>query len=137
MPLNPNTTIDELGVGEKQRVEIIKVLYRGAKILILDEPTAVLVPQEVNELFENLNNLKNQGVTIIFISHKLDEVIEIADGISVMRGGKHVGTVDAKTVSKSELAEMMIESHYQKFQKELRYLLMKYVWKYRHCRERN
>ena len=108
MPLNPNTTIDELGVGEKQRVEIIKVLYRGAKILILDEPTAVLVPQEVNELFENLNNLKNQGVTIIFISHKLDEVIEIADGISVMRGGKHVGTVDAKTVSKPELAEMMI-----------------------------
>ena len=85
-----------------------QVLYRGAKILILDEPTAVLVPQEVKELFENLNNLKNQGVTILFISHKLDEVIEIADGISVMRGGKHVGTVDAKTVSKSELAEMMI-----------------------------
>ena len=108
MPLNPNVTIDELGVGEKQRVEILKVLYRGAKILILDEPTAVLVPQEVKELFENLNNLKNQGVTILFISHKLDEVIEIADGISVMRGGKHVGTVDAKTVSKSELAEMMI-----------------------------
>ena len=64
MPLNPNTTIDELGVGEKQRVEIIKVLYRGAKILILDEPTAVLVPQEVNELFENLNNLKNQFLIV-------------------------------------------------------------------------
>ena len=77
--------VEELSVGEKQRVEIIKVLFRGAKILILDEPTAVLVPQEVNELFKNLNNLKENGVTIIFISHKLDEVLEIADAISVMR----------------------------------------------------
>ena len=80
--------VEELSVGEKQRVEIIKVLFRGAKILILDEPTAVLVPQEVNELFKNLNNLKENGVTIIFISHKLDEVLEIADAISVMRAGK-------------------------------------------------
>ena len=71
--------VEDLSVGEKQRVEIIKVLFRGAKILILDEPTAVLVPQEVNELFKNLNNLKENGVTIIFISHKLDEVLEIAD----------------------------------------------------------
>ena len=72
--------IDDLGVGEKQRVEILKVLYRGANILILDEPTAVLVPQEVEELFENLKNIVSQGVTILFISHKLDEVMEIADG---------------------------------------------------------
>ena len=108
MPLNTLSMIDELGVGEKQRVEIIKVLFRGAKILILDEPTAVLVPQEVNELFNNLKNLKDSGVTIIFISHKLDEVLEIADEISVMRGGKHIDTVDANTVSKTDLAEMMI-----------------------------
>ena len=100
--------VEELSVGEKQRVEIIKVLFRGAKILILDEPTAVLVPQEVNELFKNLNNLKENGVTIIFISHKLDEVLEIADGVSVMRGGKHVGTVESSNVSKPDLAEMMI-----------------------------
>ena len=75
-------------MGEKQRVEIIKVLFRGAKILILDEPTAVLVPQEVDELFKNLKEFKKNGVTIIFISHKLDEVLEIADQISVMRGGE-------------------------------------------------
>ena len=108
MPLNVNSMIDELGVGEKQRVEIIKVLFRGAKILILDEPTAVLVPQEVKELFNNLKNLKDSGVTIIFISHKLDEVLDIADEISVMRGGKHIDTVSSNSVSKIELAEMMI-----------------------------
>ena len=108
MPLNVNSMIDELGVGEKQRVEIIKVLFRGAKILILDEPTAVLVPQEVKELFNNLKNLKESGVTIIFISHKLDEVLDIADEISVMRGGKHIDTVSSNSVSKIELAEMMI-----------------------------
>ena len=108
MPLNVNSMIDELGVGEKQRVEIIKVLFRGAKILILDEPTAVLVPQEVKELFNNLKNLKDSGVTIIFISHKLDEVLDIADEISVMRGGKHIDTVSSNSVSKVELAEMMI-----------------------------
>ena len=100
--------VEELSVGEKQRVEIIKVLFRGAKILILDEPTAVLVPQEVNELFKNLNNLKENGVTIIFISHKLDEVLEIADTISVMRAGKLIDSVNNDNVSKTELAEMMI-----------------------------
>jgi simple sugar transport system ATP-binding protein len=108
MSLNTESMIDELGVGEKQRVEIIKVLFRGAKILILDEPTAVLVPQEVKELFNNLRNLKESGVTIIFISHKLDEVLEIADEISVMRAGKHIDTVESSSVSKTELAEMMI-----------------------------
>ena len=103
-----NKNIDELGVGEKQRVEILKVLFRGAKILILDEPTAVLVPQEVDELFNNLRDLKNNGVTIIFISHKLDEVLEIAQDISVMRGGIMVNTVSADGISKKDLAEMMI-----------------------------
>tara|TARA_Y100000389_G_scaffold106936_1_gene103928 strand:- start:2371 stop:3882 length:1512 start_codon:yes stop_codon:yes gene_type:complete len=108
MPLETASMIDELGVGEKQRVEIIKVLFRGAKILILDEPTAVLVPQEVKELFSNLKQLKDSGVTILFISHKLDEVLEIADEISVMRAGKYIDTVQANNVSKIELAEMMI-----------------------------
>ena len=103
-----NKNIDELGVGEKQRVEILKVLFRGAKILILDEPTAVLVPQEVEELFNNLRDLRDNGVTIIFISHKLDEVLEIAEEISVMRGGIMVNTVSSKDISKKELAEMMI-----------------------------
>ena len=103
-----NQYVDELSVGEKQRVEIIKVLYRGAKILILDEPTAVLVPQEVEELFKNLSDLKNNGVTVLFISHKLDEVLEIADEISVMRAGKMMDTVINKNVSKIQLAEMMI-----------------------------
>ena len=100
--------VDDLGVGEKQRVEILKVLFRGAKILILDEPTAVLVPQEVDELFKNLKELQKNGVTIIFISHKLDEVLKIADQITVMRGGEIVGTVDSQGIDKKDLAEMMI-----------------------------
>ncbi len=87
---------EDLAVGERQRVEIIKVLYRGARILILDEPTAVLVPQEVEELFDNLRELKAQGVTIIFISHKLDEVLEIADSITVIRAGTHGGHGEAR-----------------------------------------
>ena len=106
--INLNQYIDELSVGEKQRVEIIKVLYRGAKILILDEPTAVLVPQEVKELFKNLRDLKDNGVTVLFISHKLDEVLEIADDISVMRSGQMIDTVINNNVSKIQLAEMMI-----------------------------
>ncbi len=92
--VDPRALVEELGVGARQRVEIIKVLYRGAKILILDEPTAVLVPQEVDELFGNLNELKAEGLTIIFISHKLDEVRAIADEITVIRRGTTVGTAD-------------------------------------------
>src|SRR6476469_6570213 len=102
--------VEELGVGARQRVEILKVLYRGAKILILDEPTAVLVPQEVDELFGNLRELKSEGLTIIFISHKLDEVRAIADDITVIRRGTTVGTADPKTVTNRQLAEMMVGS---------------------------
>ena len=108
LDIDLNMYVEDLSVGEKQRVEIIKVLFRGAKILILDEPTAVLVPQEVNELFNNLKNLRENGVTIIFISHKLDEVLEIADQISVMRSGHLIDSVRNNNVSKIELAEMMI-----------------------------
>ena len=79
LDIDPDESISNLGVGERQRVEIAKVLFRGAKILILDEPTAVLVPQEVSELFTNLRELVNKGLTVLFISHKLDEVLAIAD----------------------------------------------------------
>ncbi|MDP6177915.1 MAG: ABC transporter ATP-binding protein [Acidimicrobiales bacterium] len=108
LDIHPDDMVDTLEVGERQRVEIIKVLYRGAKILILDEPTAVLVPQEVEELFRNLRELKAQGHTIIFIDHKLTEVLEIADTITVLRAGRTVTTVDAADVTAQELAEMMI-----------------------------
>jgi simple sugar transport system ATP-binding protein len=87
MPLDPDRLCGGPLVGERQRAEIIKVLYRGARILILDEPTAVLVPQEVEELFRNLRELTREGVTVIFISHKLDEVLAIADRITVIRAG--------------------------------------------------
>jgi len=106
--LNPRELVANLSVGEQQRVEIIKVLYRGAELLILDEPTAVLVPQEVEELFKNLRRLKEQGKTIIFISHHLNEVLEIADRITVLRAGQVVGTVPAKATTLAQLAEMMV-----------------------------
>ena len=110
MPIDPDRTVDRLGVGERQRVEILKVLYRGARILILDEPTAVLVPQEVRELFSNLRRLKGEGVTILFISHKLDEVLEIADSITVIRSGTTVATVDPQAVTTRDLGELMVGS---------------------------
>ncbi|HWL42331.1 MAG TPA: ABC transporter ATP-binding protein [Ilumatobacter sp.] len=110
LSVDPHDLVETLEVGEKQRVEIIKVLYRGAKILILDEPTAVLVPQEVEELFRNLRELQAGGATIIFIDHKLQEVLEIADRITVIRRGKTVTTVDAADVSAADLAELMVGS---------------------------
>ena len=91
LDVDPDQTVETLGVGERQRVEILKVLFRGARILILDEPTAVLVPQEVEELFDNLRELKAEGETIMFISHKLDEVLSIADAITVLRAGTDRG----------------------------------------------
>src|SRR5215212_3980647 len=91
--LDPDVLVEDLGVGDRQRVEIAKVLYRGATILILDEPTAVLVPQEVDELFGNLAELKREGLTVIFISHKLDEVRKVADSITVIRRGTTVRDV--------------------------------------------
>jgi ABC-type uncharacterized transport system ATPase subunit len=108
--LDPDELVETLGVGERQRVEILKVLYRGARIIILDEPTAVLVPQEVDALFENLRQLKEQGNTLIFISHKLDEVLEIADDITVMRRGTTVTSVKPADVTARELAELMVGS---------------------------
>ncbi|HET6212011.1 MAG TPA: ABC transporter ATP-binding protein, partial [Micromonosporaceae bacterium] len=102
--------MEDLGVGDRQRVEILKVLYRGAKIIILDEPTAVLVPQEVEELFGNLRGLVNEGITVIFISHKLHEVLSVADTITVMRSGTTVASVDPASVTTADLATLMVGS---------------------------
>src|ERR671914_232602 len=106
--LRPDALVEDLGVGDRQRVEIAKVLYRDARILILDEPTAVLVPQEVDELFGNLAELKREGLTVIFISHKLDEVRRVADSITVIRRGTTVGTADPRTTTARQLAELMV-----------------------------
>jgi simple sugar transport system ATP-binding protein len=108
--IEPDRLVEELGVGARQRIEIVKVLYRGASILILDEPTAVLVPQEVDELFGNLRELKAEGLCVIFISHKLDEVLSVADEITVIRRGTTVATVDPEGVSARQLAELMVGS---------------------------
>jgi simple sugar transport system ATP-binding protein len=106
--LDPDELVETLGVGERQRVEILKVLYRGARIIILDEPTAVLVPQEVDALFDNLRELKREGNTLLFISHKLDEVRAIADDITVLRRGTTVTTVKPDEVTQHQLAELMV-----------------------------
>jgi simple sugar transport system ATP-binding protein len=108
--IEPDATVADLGVGARQRIEILKVLYRGAKIIILDEPTAVLVPQEVDELFDNLRGLKAEGLTVIFISHKLDEVLGVADAITVIRRGTTVAEVDPAGVTARQLAELMVGS---------------------------
>ena len=106
--VDPDRLMEDLGVGDRQRVEILKVLYRGAETIILDEPTAVLVPQEVDELFDNLRELKREGLTVIFISHKLDEVLSVADEITVIRRGTTVATADPRTTTARELATLMV-----------------------------
>ncbi len=108
LAVDPKAKIEDLPVGIQQRVEIIKVLLRGAKILVFDEPTAVLTPQEVIEFFGIVEELKSRGATIIFITHKLKEALAIADNITVLRGGKVVGHADPKTATQEELATMMV-----------------------------
>jgi nucleoside ABC transporter ATP-binding protein len=97
-----------MSVGEKQTLEIIKVLYRGAKILILDEPTAVLTPQEIKRLFQILRNMKEEGCAVVIITHKLNEVMEISDRVTVLRKGNSIGTVETAKVEVSNLIEMMV-----------------------------
>lgn len=106
--IDPNAYIKDMPVGLQQRVEIIKLLFREANILIMDEPTAVLTPQEVIELFKIMQTLIDQGKSIIFITHKLGEVLESAKKITVIRGGKVVGSTDPKTATMNELANMMV-----------------------------
>ena len=110
LDIDPDVLVEELGVGQRQRVEILKVLYRGARILIFDEPTAVLVPQEVDDLFNALKGLRAQGMAIIFISHKLDEVLRVADDVTVVRAGSTVAEVKSKDVTARQLAELMVGS---------------------------
>ncbi len=106
--INPNKLIHEMSVSEKQTVEIIKVLYRGANILILDEPTAVLTPQEIKTLFNVLREMRKDGKSIVIITHKLNEVMEISDRVAVLRKGEHIATVNTKDTSEKELADMMV-----------------------------
>ncbi|MDJ0825607.1 MAG: ABC transporter ATP-binding protein [Rhodobacter sp.] len=106
--VDPDALIEEIGVGMQQRVEILKALYRQADILILDEPTGVLTPAEADHLFRILNGLKEQGKTIVFITHKLREIMEITDTVSVMRRGEMVATVQTAETSPEQLAELMV-----------------------------
>ncbi|HPS41335.1 MAG TPA: ABC transporter ATP-binding protein [Anaerolineaceae bacterium] len=108
IPVKPQALIKHLSVGERQRVEILKALYHDARVLILDEPTAVLVPQEVSVLFEALLRLQKQGLSVIFISHHLNEVMEICDRITVLRDGKLAGTVKKADTNLKQLANMMV-----------------------------
>ncbi len=106
--VEPTTRVDTVPVGMRQRVEILKALYRGAEILILDEPTAVLTPRETQDLFSAIRNLVNEGKTVIFITHKLREVMEISDRVTVMRDAKTVGTVNTSETNERALARMMV-----------------------------
>ncbi|RLM88371.1 ABC transporter ATP-binding protein [Halobellus sp. Atlit-38R] len=106
--VDPDARVEDISVGEQQRVEILKALYRGADVLILDEPTAVLTPQEVEELFGVLEELTAQGKTIIFITHKLGEAMRAADDITVLRDGRNVGSVNADETTREDLAELMV-----------------------------
>ena len=108
MDVQMNKRVNQISVGEAQRVEIIKILSRGAKVLILDEPTAVLTPQEASHLFEILENLRKDGKSIVFISHRLNEVMEISDRVTVMRRGETVGTLSRGEWDYGKLAQMMI-----------------------------
>lgn len=108
LEVHPEARIWQLSIGEQQRVEILKVLYRGAKVLILDEPTAVLTPQEAQGLFNILRQMAKKGCAVVLITHKLDEVMQIADTITVLRKGRVVGTVDKNAVDKKKLADMMV-----------------------------
>jgi general nucleoside transport system ATP-binding protein len=106
--VDPRAKVESISVGQQQRVEILKALYRGAKLLILDEPTAVLTPQEAGELFEIVKSLQAEGTSIIFISHKLKEVLEIADRITVLRRGKKIDTIPREGATEDTLARMMV-----------------------------
>src|ERR687887_1414844 len=106
--VDPNAIVGNLSVGEQQRVEIIKALYRDIDVLILDEPTGMLTPKEEEALFEVLKSMVNQGLSIIFITHKLREVMEVSDRVTILRNGQVIGTVKTTDTSETELARMMI-----------------------------
>ena len=106
--INPKQRIRDLSVGQKQKVEIIKALIRGAKLLILDEPTAVLTPQETDELFVQLKKMREEGYTIVFISHKLDEIIRLCDDFTVIRRGKTIQSGTVAGITEQDISRMMV-----------------------------
>lgn len=108
LAVNPNAVVEHLSVGQQQRVELLKALYRHARLLILDEPTAVLTPQEVQEFFAILRRMREQGKTVVIITHKLSEVLAISDEVTVMRDGRMVGQVQTKDTNAAELARLMV-----------------------------
>jgi ABC-type uncharacterized transport system ATPase subunit len=108
LAVNPNAVIEHLSVGQQQRVELLKALYRHARLLILDEPTAVLTPQEVEEFFSILRRMREQGKTVVIITHKLAEVLAISDEVTVMRDGRVVGSLQTKDTNAAELARLMV-----------------------------
>lgn len=108
MGVDPDRLVSSLSVGEKQTVEILKVLYRGSRILILDEPTAVLTPQEIERLFMILRRMRDDGESVIFISHKLNEVLALSDRVTILRHGRMIGTVETARTSTHQLVEMMV-----------------------------
>ena len=108
LPVNPKMKIKDISVGLKQRVEILKILMRGATILLLDEPTAVLTPQETEELFRHFKQFKEEGYTIVFVSHKLNEIKEICDRITVLRKGQSIATASVEDVTETDISRMMV-----------------------------
>ena len=108
LQVNPDALIEDISVGMQQRTEILKMLFRDNEILIFDEPTAVLTPQEIEELLQIMKNLASEGKSILFISHKLNEIMAVADRCSVLRKGKYIGTVDIKDTNQAELSRMMV-----------------------------
>ena len=108
LKVNPDALISDITVGMQQRTEILKMLYRENEILIFDEPTAVLTPQEIDELMKIMKNLAKEGKSILFITHKLNEIMEVADRCTILRKGKYIGTVDIKDTTKEELSKMMV-----------------------------
>lgn len=108
LAINPSAKVSDISVGAQQRVEILKTLYRGADILIFDEPTAVLTPAEIKELMTIMKNLVKEGKSIILITHKLDEIRAVADRVTVIRRGKSIETVDVAGATSQDLAEMMV-----------------------------
>ena len=108
LQVNPDALIEDISVGMQQRTEILKMLYRENEILIFDEPTAVLTPQEIDELMQIMRNLAQEGKSILFISHKLNEIMAVADRVTVLRKGQCIGTVEIENTTKEELSRMMV-----------------------------
>jgi general nucleoside transport system ATP-binding protein len=118
LPVDPDALVEDLNVGMQQRVDILKLLYKGAKILLLDEPTSVLTPLEINPFFETLRKFRAEGKTVVFITHKLDEIMAVCDRVTVLRRGRLVGTAETSVVTTKDLARMMVGAGYESLMAE-------------------